>query len=114
MNEIGEKVLSSYEKGVLKGLKRRDGDKIIEDKSSKATIERMLGQQVKYEMEDGTEVTATAEELVVASAIGDAIEKGSFDKIKTMMQVKGELSGTEGVKVEISLVDKDLEKRALE
>lgn len=112
MTEIGFKVLSSYEQGVYSGAKKSDGDKIVEDEKMCHLLTRMLNTKVHTVLKDGTTVTGTAKELVVAAAIGDAIHKGSMEKLKTLMTIKGEMKETS--EVSLSLVDNDLIKRAIE
>lgn len=107
-------MLSSYEKSIALNLPKTPADKKIADALTAETIKRMLKLPFALTMEDGTEVSATAEEFIVASAIGDAIERGSFDKVQTMMKTTGELSNAVEAKVEVSLVDDDLAKRALD
>lgn len=65
---------------------------------------------VSQTMPDGTQVEFTAEELIIASAIGDAIEKGSFDKVIAMMKASGQLEDAVSV---VAKVDQDLLKRAI-
>lgn len=112
MNRIGYEFLSNYEKAIVKGVKKSAGDLIVDDMNTKATIQRFLNTTAEIELEDGTTVRATAKEMIVASAIGDAIEKGSFDKVLTMMKTTGE-ADSGATEIHLSLVDKDLEDRAL-
>lgn len=106
--------LSPYERAVLSGRPKTGADRLVEEKGMQQIVKKMLGQQVVTQMEDGTEIVATPLEQMVAGAIQDAIERPSFEKIKTAMQVAGEVTNTQEVKVEISLVDQDLMKRALD
>lgn len=112
MNKIGYEFLSNYEKAIMKGVKKSTGDLIVEDMNTKATIQRFLNTKAQLELEDGTMVFATAKEMIIASAIGDAVEKGSFDKVLTMMKTTGEAESS-ATEIHLSLVDKDLEDRAL-
>jgi len=114
MNKTGLKMLSSYEKNIYMGKKPTKGDNLIKDKITAELIKKMLNIPFNMKLEDGTNVTATAQEFIIAAAIGDAIDKGSFDKVATMMKTTGELNNAVDGKIEISLVDKDLAKRALE
>lgn len=114
MTKTGLKMLSSYEKAVISNKKgKTKGERAIEDAMTKETIKRMLHIPFSHRLEDGTEVVATAEECIVAAAIGDTMDKGSFEKVATMMKTTGEISNTIEVKGEVSLVDEDLAKRAL-
>lgn len=112
MNSFGSKVLSSYERGILKGSKKSKADEITEACITRATVNRFLSCKITDELPDGTSVTATAEDFIVAAAIGDAIEKGSMDKVLTLMKVKGEVDPTQNTVI-VSKVDEDLMKRAL-
>lgn len=113
MDVIGLKVLSSYEKGILRGSKKTKADSKIEDMCTQVLIKRMLKQEISMPLNDGTTVTATAEQLIIAAAIGDAIHKGSFDKVATLLKTTGELTGGSESKIEISFVDEDLAARAI-
>ena len=112
-DETTLRVLSSYERGILQGAKRSDADEIIEGMKTQTLLNNMIQTKITERLPDGTEVTATAEELMVASAIADTIKRGSMEKLMTFMKVKGEMKANE-VAVSVSNVDKDLEERALE
>lgn len=114
MKEIGLKMLSSYEKNIVLKLKKSGMDKKIEEEMTKQTLKKMLNLPFAMKSEDGTEIQATALEFVIASAIEDAIQKGSFDKVTSMMKATGELTDRVEANVNISLVDQDLAKRAIE
>lgn len=109
----GEAVLSSYELGILRGNRKTASDEITEQQCFKQVLQNQLGVNIVKKLPDGTEVTATAMELVTASAINDAIEKGSIDKVASFMKVLGEFKEVT-TEVNISQVDSDLEKRAIE
>ena len=111
-NDIGSKVLSSYEIGILRGMRKRKSDEQVEALLTQEKLKKYLGCEISIRLADGTEVTSTAEEFIIASAISDAISKGSFEKMKTMMQLKGELDTSTNVVVN-SKVDEDLLRRAL-
>lgn len=113
MNNIGDCLLSAYDKRKRRGLPKSAGDKIIDDKKTKAILMNFLDTEVITELEDGTQVTATTREMIVGSAIKDAIEKGNIDKLQKFMVVQGEIDENANNQVNISLVDKDLEQRAL-
>lgn len=107
------KVLSSYERGIIGGMKESERDKIIENQKTQALLNNMIQARVTQKLADGTEITASVEELIIASAIQDAIDKGSMEKLMTFMKAKGEIKANEQLEVNISKVDKDLEERAL-
>ena len=107
------KVLSSYERGIIGGMKESERDKMVESQRTQAILNNMIKARVKHKLDDGTEITASVEELIIASAIQDAIDKGSMEKLMTFMKAKGEIKANESLDVNISKVDKDLEERAL-
>ena len=90
MNELGLCVLSGYDRTVLRGARKSKGDLVTEGLVNRQKARLLLGQTVQYQLGDGTVIEATAEELVLAAAIGDAIEKGSFEKAKAMYDLIGE------------------------
>lgn len=111
MNKIGMRVLSSYEKSVLRsGRPVTEGDRAIDAICTQEKLKAFLGSKVENVLEDGTVVESTAEEMVIAAAIGDAIEKGSFDKVLAMMKATKQLEDVASV---VAKVDLDLEKRAI-
>ena len=111
MNRIGLQVLSAYDKSVLKvGRALTDGDRGIEAVCTQEKLKSFLGAKVQSELADGTVVESTAEEMIIASAIGDAIERGSFDKVLAMMKATKQLEDVASV---VAKVDLDLEKRAI-
>lgn len=111
MNKMGLNVLSGYEKSVLRyGKAKTKGDKAIEAICTREKMKSFLGCPVEQELPDGTTVEMTAEELVIASAIGDAIEKGSFEKVIAMMKATGQMDDAVSV---VAKVDEDLMKRAI-
>lgn len=111
MNKIGMQVLSSYEKSVLRvGRPVTKGDKAIDEVCTQEKLKAFLGAKVESELQDGTVVVSTAEEMIIAAAIGDAIERGSFEKVLSMMKATKQLEDVASV---VAKVDLDLEKRAI-
>lgn len=111
MDRIGMMVLSGYEKSVLKaGRGRTKGDAMAEAACTREKLRAFLGARVPQTMPDGTQVEFTAEELIIAAAIGDAVEKGSFDKVVAMMKASGQMEDSVSV---VAKVDQDLLKRAI-
>lgn len=106
-------VLSGYERGIIGGMKESERDKIVDGQRTRAILNNMIQTKIEQQLEDGTMVTSTVEELIIASAIQDAIDKGSMEKLMTFMKVKGEIKATDNIDVNISKVDEDLAKRAL-
>ena len=112
--EIGTKVLSPYEIGILKSISKRKSDLIVEKALTKTKLDAYLNSEIVTELEDGTSVTMTAEDMIIVSAINDAINYGSFDKVKTLMELKGEIKGGNTTNIMInSKVDEDLLNRAI-
>ena len=114
MKDIGVVILSTYEKNILNKKKNSKADLIIRDEKTLTVLQNMLDQKVTQKLEDGTSVNATAKELIIASAIRDAINKGSFDKLKVLLEITGEFKKEETHNLNISLVDQSLRERALD
>lgn len=111
MDSIGMNVLSGYERSVLKsGKGKTKSDAMAEMACTREKLKAFLGAKVRQKLPDGTEVEFTAEELIIAAAIGDAVSKGSFDKVIAMMKASGQMD--ESVSV-VAKVDQDLLKRSI-
>lgn len=111
MDSIGMNVLSAYERSVLKsGKGKTKSDGMAEAACTREKLKAFLGAKVSQRLPDGTQVECSAEELIIASAIGDAVSKGSFDKVIAMMKASGQMD--ESVSV-VAKVDQDLLKRSI-
>lgn len=111
--DVGYKVISSYERSLLKGSKKSKGDALKEEQIVKTTLKAMLSQKVDYELDDGTSVIATPLELIIGSAINDAIKNGSFKNVEIISRALNEsdLASDKDVNLNISLIDKEFEKK---
>lgn len=107
-------LLSSYETSIVKGTKGSKADSIVGDKRTKAILDNMLKSKGVVELSDGTTVEASIEELLIASAINKELEEPKgLETIERLAKIRGEMNDT-AVNVQLSLVDEDLRKRALD
>lgn len=108
--DVGYKVISQYERSIIKGSRKSKADALIEKKIVRETLKNMLSSEVDYELPDGTSVLATPLDLILSSAINDAIKNGSFEKVKTIASILGEDFETKEktLNVNLSLVDRGL------
>ena len=106
-------VLSPYEASIIRGTRGSKADLIVKEQRTKAVLDNMLGLKTKV-LIDGTEVEATIEEILVASAISEELAhpKG-LETIERLAKIRGEISD-KPMEVNVSLVDSDLAKRALQ
>lgn len=114
MKQAPMTVLSSYEASIIRGTKGSKADALVSDKRTKAILDNMLSQKGIVELPDGTTVEATIEEVLIASAINAELEKPKgLETIERLAKIRGELDD-KVTEVNVSLVDKDLAKRALD
>ena len=113
MKQAPLEVLSPYEASIIRGTRGSKADLIVKDQRTKAVLDNMLGLKTKV-LIDGTEVEATIEEILVASAISEELAhpKG-LETIERLAKIRGEVSD-KPMEVNVSLVDSDLAKRALQ
>lgn len=108
-------VLSSYEASILSHTdKKSRASAITASKRTKAIMDSFLGCSGVMELGDGTSVEASIEELLIASAIAEELRhpKG-LETVERLAKIRGEVED-KAVDVNVSLVDKDLQRRALE
>ena len=114
MKQAPMAILSPYEASIVRGTKNSSADIIISEKRTKAILDNMLACKGVVELEDGTQVEATIEELLIASAISKELEQPKgIETIEKLAKIRGELDD-KVTEVSVSLVDKDLAKRALD
>lgn len=106
-------VLSPYEASIIRGTRNSKADLIVKEQKTKAVLDSMLGLKTMV-LIDGTEVEASIEEILVASAISEELAhpKG-LETIERLAKIRGEISD-KPIEVNVSLVDKDLAQRAIE
>jgi hypothetical protein len=85
----------------------------LQKKMIATTIENQLNAEVTRRYADGTEVTASALEQAVATAVAKLIDKGDINDLLTLAKVLGQFKDAP-TEVHLSKVDEDLEKRAIE
>lgn len=75
----------------------------------------MLNCRGTCQLEDGTTVEASIEEILIAKAIKTEMEnpKG-LETIERLAKIRGEIGEQKTIDVNVSLVDMDLAKRAIE
>ena len=114
MKQAPLEVLSPYEASIIRGTRNSKADLIVKDQRTKAVLDNMLGLKTTVQLEDGTAVEATIEEILVASAISEELAhpKG-LETIERLAKIRGEVSD-KPMEVNVSLVDSDLAKRALQ
>lgn len=114
MKQTPMAILSSYEASIIRGTKGSKADAIVSDKRTKAILDNMLSQKGVVELEDGTSVEATIEEVLIASAINAELQRPKgLETIERLAKIRGEMEDRV-TEVNVSLVDKDLAKRAIE
>lgn len=113
--KVANVVLSNYEKSILAGTKNSKADILTASKRTQAIVNAMLSAKAEdiVELDDGTTVAPTIEEVLIASAIQKELDnpKG-LETIEKMMKIRGELDD-KATEVNVSLVDQDLAKRAV-
>ena len=113
--KVANVVLSQYERSILAGTKNSKADILTSSKRTQAIVNAMLASHAEeMELDDGTTVAPTIEEVLIASAIQKELEnpKG-LETIEKMMKIRGELDD-KATEVNVSLVDQDLAKRAVQ
>lgn len=106
-------VLSPYEASILRKTKGSKADALVADKRTKAILDNMLKCTGIVQLQDGTTVEASIEELLIASAINAELTKPKgLETVERLAKIRGELED-KVAEVNVSLVDKDLAKRAL-
>lgn len=113
MKQAPLEVLSPYEASIIRGTRGSKADLIVKEQRTKAILDNMLGTKTTV-LIDGTEVEATIEEILVASAISEELAnpKG-LETIERLAKIRGEI-GEKTIDVNVSLVDKDLASRAIQ
>lgn len=113
MKQAPLEVLSPYEASIIRGTRGSKADLIVKDQRTKAILDNMLGMKTTV-LIDGTEVEASIEEILVASAISEELAhpKG-LETIERLAKIRGEI-GDKTIDVNVSLVDKDLASRAIQ
>lgn len=117
MKKTSNAVLSPSERATMNGSKNSKVKSIIADQRV-ASIVSAFGQcksatGVKITLSDGTSVVPTiAEEIVYNALIQERDHSRGFQTLLDMQKVMGE--NKEEVNVNVSLVDADLMKRALD
>lgn len=112
--KVANVVLSRYERSILEGAKGSKADILTATKRTQAIVNAMLNAKSEpIELEDGTTVTPTIDEMLIAGALQKEIEnpKG-LETIEKLMKIRGELDD-KATEVNVSLVDQDLAKRAI-
>lgn len=114
MKQAPLEVLSPYEASIIRGTRGSKADLIVSEQRTKRILDNMLGTKTSVILEDGTEVEASIEEILVASAISEELAhpKG-LETLERLAKIRGEMSD-KPIEVNVSLVDKDLAKRAIE
>ena len=107
--------LSSYDASIIRGTRGSKADAIVKDKRTQTILNNMLNCQGTCELEDGTTVEASIEEILIAKAIKTEMEnpKG-LETIERLAKIRGEIGEQKTIDVNVSLVDMDLAKRAIE
>ena len=113
MNKVGFKLLSKSEQAIAKGSKKGYADLLAEGSVIKGTLTKMLGVEISDTLEDGTEINATAIDMIVAATIADAYENPSTTKLKDLTAIMGELKEKVDIQSNLSKVDEDLQARAI-
>lgn len=108
------KLLSKSERTLVKNRKKGEVDKLAKTAIVKNTLLNYLNTEIVETLPDGTTVTHTALEMIVASAITDAINKGSLNNLVTLSNLLGEnIVDKKDINVNVSLVNQELRERAL-
>lgn len=112
--KVANVTLSPYERSILAGTKNSRADTLTAEKRTQAIVNAMLNCKVELELEDGTSVEPTIDELLVAKSIQAELEKPKgLETVERLMKIRGE-SDDKATSVNVSLVDQDLAKRAVQ
>ena len=107
-------ILSPYEASIMRGTKGSKADVLTSEKRTQAIMDNMLKSKGVVELDDGTTVEATIEELLIAAAINKELEQPKgLETVERLMKIRGELDD-KVTEVNVSLVDKDLAQRAIQ
>ena len=78
-------------------------------------VSRVLDGKMEVVLKDGTVVSKSKMEVLVEKAVENEIANADFKSLLNLAKLKGELvENVNATKVNVSIVDSDLEKRAIE
>ena len=78
-------------------------------------VSRVLDGKMEVVLKDGTVVSKSKMEVVVEKAVENEIANADFKSLLNLAKLKGELvENVNATQVNVSIVDSDLEKRAIE
>lgn len=112
--KVANVTLSPYERSILAGTKESRANTLTAEKRTQAIVNAMLDCTVKLELPDGTTVEPTIDELLVARSIQTELERPKgLETVERLMKIRGE-QDDKATEVNVSLVDQDLAKRAIQ
>ena len=78
-------------------------------------VSRVLDGKMEVVLKDGTVVSKSKMEVLVEKAVANEIANADFKSLLNLAKLKGELvENVNATQVNVSIVDSDLEKRAIE
>ena len=78
-------------------------------------VRRVLDGKMEVVLKDGTVVSKSKMEVLVEKAVENEIANADFKSLLNLAKLKGELvENVNATQVNVSIVDSDLEKRAIE
>ena len=78
-------------------------------------VSRVLDGKMEVVLKDGTVVSKSKMEVLVEKAVENEIANADFKSLLNLAKLKGELvDNVNATQVNVSIVDSDLEKRAIE
>ena len=78
-------------------------------------VSRVLDGKMEVVLKDGTVVSKSKMEVLVEKAVENEIANADFQSLLNLAKLKGELvENVNATQVNVSIVDSDLEKRAIE
>ena len=78
-------------------------------------VSRVLDGKMEVVLKDGTVVSKSKMEVLVEKAVENEIANADFKSLLNLAKLKGELvENVNATEVNVSIVDSDLEKRAIE
>ena len=78
-------------------------------------VSRVLDGKMEVVLKDGTVVSKSKMEVLVEKAVDNEIANADFKSLLNLAKLKGELvENVNATQVNVSIVDSDLEKRAIE
>ena len=78
-------------------------------------VSRVLDGKMEVVLKDGTVVSKSKMEVLVEKAVENEIANADFKSLLNLAKLKGELEeNVNATQVNVSIVDSDLEKRAIE